>query len=1402
MSAADKTKLDGISDIVAGITPGIGISASTINGTTTIKTKLKTETAASISSKNSSIVGTQLYSVIADKDGNLAVSVPWTDNNTVYTLATQNTSGLMSAADKIKLDSLYEADGTGTVKSISAGVGLATDSGTAITQQGTIKAKLKSETALSLTAATATATSGRVYAVVPDNEGYLSVVVPWANDNTTYNAMTAAEMKTGTATDSRTMTAANIKSAMTDGIFATGTTNGTFKVYDSEIAIAGLGDVAYINTNSNTAQFLRGDGTWVTPQGTTYSAGSGLNLSGTEFSVQTGGITNAMLAGSIANNKLSNSSISIAGHSVSLGGSIDSSTLTSALGLSSALRFIGITTTSMIDNYNNAVIVDGSAITPSTGDVVIDSDSEYEYVYVNNHWERLGPDGSYKLVQTAVDDPTADGTSTTFIKTISQNAQGVISATKANLPEASTSTKGIIQITSTNTNSFLAQLPTWTANPSDNTYFIRQNTDGSDGFGKVKFSTLYAYIKSKIGITASGDTFLRKDGTWASPENTTYNNATQSAAGLMSAADKIKLDGIAEGAQVGTVTSVTGGAGLSGGTITSSGTLALKLKTTTALQESAGNPTANENKTYPLAIDASGNLAVNIPWTDHTYSAATQSADGLMSSTDKIKLDGITTYSVSGEKGIVATTTNGATTVKAKLKSELELSSDAATPSNVADRTYPVSLDQSGYLAVNVPWENDNTTYNALTTDLIATGTDTANRTVSAKVFKDALDAYVDNINSVVYKGTLGTGGTITAVPSVHEAGQLYRIITAGTYAGKVCEVGDLLLCINDSLTASNDDWTVIQTNLDGVVIGPASSTDAHVAIFDGTTGKLIKDSGFTIGKSVPSDAKFTDTTYVFDGTYNASSNKAATVSTVTNAIDALDGSITGTPGAGKTITAFSQTNGKVTATFGDISVTTSQISDFPTEMTPAAHTHGNITNDGKLGTASRIVVTDSSKNITTGSINPSDLVLTNDSRLSDARTPTSHNHGDITNSGTITASAITVANNDRLVIVDADDNKVVKSSIVFDGSTETQALTKKGTWATFNNYVHPTTSGNKHIPSGGSSGQILRWSADGTAEWGAENNDNTTYTFAEGTVDGAFSVTPSGGSAQTVNIHGLGSNAYTSTAYAPISSPALTGTPTAPTAAAGTNTTQIATTAFVQQAFAANDAMVFKGTIGTGGTVTMLPANHYQGWTYKVITAGEYAGQNCEVGDLIICITDGTTQNDAHWTVAQTNIDGAVTGPSGATDGSIALFNGNTGKVIKSGTVSTETVVKSITFNSGTAPVLGTAISIPNVTDNSDVTASKVTSSDVSVITSVSQAASTSSVIASVTDGVLIFGKAITQVGTVSSTSGTANTVSITDVTASKVTLGNAISVPNVTSVGSVPTLSTTPQTVVTGIS
>ena len=57
------------------------------------------------------------------------------------------------------------------------------------------------------------------------------------NTNSTYSAMSTTEMKTGTSATGRVMTAANMKAGLPT-LFSTGTTPGTFKVYDTEIAIA------------------------------------------------------------------------------------------------------------------------------------------------------------------------------------------------------------------------------------------------------------------------------------------------------------------------------------------------------------------------------------------------------------------------------------------------------------------------------------------------------------------------------------------------------------------------------------------------------------------------------------------------------------------------------------------------------------------------------------------------------------------------------------------------------------------------------------------------------------------------------------------------------------------------------------------------------------------------------------------------------------------------------------------------------------------------------------------------------------------------------------------------------------------------------------------------------------
>ena len=76
-------------------------------------------------------------------------------------------------------------------------------------------------------------------------------------------------------------------------------------------------------------------------------------------------------------------------------------------------------------------------------------------------------------------------------------------------------------------------------------------------------------------------------------------------------------------------------------------------------------------------------------------------------------------------------------------------------------------------------------------------------------------------------------------------------------------------------------------------------------------------------------------------------------------------------------------------------------------------------------------------------------------------------------------------------------------------------------------------------------------------------------------------------------------------------------------------------------------------------------------GESYRVAEAGTYAGQQCEVGDLILVIKDYAegSASDADFIVLQSNIDGAVTSAADtATVGEIVVFDAVTGKVIKGG--------------------------------------------------------------------------------------------------------------------------------------
>ncbi len=101
-------------------------------------------------------------------------------------------------------------------------------------------------------------------------------------------------------------------------------------------------------------------------------------------------------------------------------------------------------------------------------------------------------------------------------------------------------------------------------------------------------------------------------------------------------------------------------------------------------------------------------------------------------------------------------------------------------------------------------------------------------------------------LDALVFQGVVNADDDLPA--EGYGAGWFWKIGTAGTYRGRVCEPGDTIYCTADYAqgTASDDDFAVLQANIDGAVTGPESSGADNIAAFDGGSGTIIKDSGLT----------------------------------------------------------------------------------------------------------------------------------------------------------------------------------------------------------------------------------------------------------------------------------------------------------------------------------------------------------------------------------------------------------------------------------------------------------------------------------------------------------------------------------------------------------------------------
>ena len=228
-----------------------------------------------------------------------------------------------------------------------------------------------------------------------------------------------------------------------------------------------------------------------------------------------------------------------------------------------------------------------------------------------------------------------------------------------------------------------------------------------------------------------------------------------------------------------------------------------------------------------------------------------------------------------------------------------------------------------------------------------------------------------------------------------------------------------------------------------------------------------------------------------------------------------------------------------------------------------------------------------------------------------------------------------------------------------------------------------------------------------------AATDTNTTYTFKGGT--NQFTVTPSNGTAQTVSVtpsianNVTGSDLTENTIILGNGNSGVKKSGKTIVTTLGSDDTTLPTSKAVKAAIdALPEPMIFKGTLGTNGTITSLPAAaaSNEGYTYKVITDGTYAQQSAKTGDVFI-------SNGSSWNLIPSGDE-----PSGTVT-NIATGTGLTGgPITSSGTIShADTSSQASVSNSGrtyiqsiTLDGMGHVTGISSATETVTNTDTKVT--------------------------------------------------------------------------------------------
>ena len=152
----------------------------------------------------------------------------------------------------------------------------------------------------------------------------------------------------------------------------------------------------------------------------------------------------------------------------------------------------------------------------------------------------------------------------------------------------------------------------------------------------------------------------------------------------------------------------------------------------------------------------------------------------------------------------------------------------------------------------------------------------------SAKAVKDYIDALPE---PMVFKGSLGTGGTITALPAAAASneGFTYKVITAGTYQGIAADVGDTFISDGTAwvLIPSGDEPSgTVTTGSNGIKITGSPITSSGTIAIAG-----INVSQTANGMMTAADKKKLDSVYNYGECSTARNvlEKAVTINNITS---------------------------------------------------------------------------------------------------------------------------------------------------------------------------------------------------------------------------------------------------------------------------------------------------------------------------------------------------------------------------------------------------------------------------------------------------------------------------------------------------------------------------------------